>query len=115
MPEYYLTDCEHEIFSNQKEEISQAICPEKKLFNLVELGSGDGLKTKILLKHLVEEGIHFQYTPVDISAKANHELLPDLQVEAQTGDYLKAEESEGRCFHAKNHPFSGVEHREFFC
>lgn len=96
MPEYYLTDCEHEIFSNQKEEITQAICPEKKLFNLVELGSGDGLKTKILLKHLVDEGIHFQYTPVDISAKANHELvqslkkeLPNLQVEAQTGDYFQ--------------------------
>ena len=96
MPEYYLTDCEHEIFSSLKEEITQAICPENKLFNLVELGSGDGLKTKILLKHLVEEGINFQYTPVDISAKANLELveslkteLPALQVEAKTGDYFQ--------------------------
>jgi len=96
MPEYYLTDCEHEIFASQKEKITQAICPENKLFNLVELGSGDGLKTKILLKHLVEKGINFQYTPVDISAKANHELveslkkeLPTLQVEAKTGDYFR--------------------------
>ena len=96
MPEYHLTDCEHEIFSSLKEEITQAICPENKLFNLVELGSGDGLKTKILLKHLVEEGINFQYTPVDISAKANLELveslkteLPALQVEAKTGDYFQ--------------------------
>jgi dimethylhistidine N-methyltransferase len=96
MPEYYLTDCEHEIFSSQKEEIKQAICRGNKLFNLVELGSGDGLKTKILLKYLVEKAINFQYNPIDISAKANHELvqslkteLPALQVEAKTGDYFR--------------------------
>lgn len=96
MPEYYLTDCEHEIFSTQKEEIIQAICFENKLFNLVELGSGDGLKTKILLNQMVKNAIHFQYAPVDISAKANHELvkslnkeLPELDVEAKTCDYFQ--------------------------
>jgi len=96
MPEYYLTDCELEIFSSQKEEITKAICSGNKLFNLVELGSGDGLKTKILLKYLVEKAINFQYTPVDISAQANHELvqslkneLPALKVEAKTGDYFR--------------------------
>jgi len=96
MPEYYLTDCEHEIFSTQKEKITQAIYSGKNMFNLVELGSGDGLKTKILLKHWVEKGINFQYTPVDISAKANHQLveslkkeLPELNVEAKTGDYFQ--------------------------
>jgi len=96
MPEYYLTDCEHEIFSNQKEEITRAICDDSFGFNLVELGSGDGMKTKILLKYLVEKSIHFQYTPVDISAKANNELveslkteLPALKVEAKTGDYFR--------------------------
>ena len=96
MPEYYLTDCEHEIFSSQKEEITLAICADNKFLNLVELGSGDGLKTKILLKHLVDKAVNFQYTPVDISAKANHELveslkkhLPALKVEAKTGDYFR--------------------------
>lgn len=96
MPEYYLTDCEHEIFSSQKEEITSAICDDTLGFNLVELGSGDGIKTKILLKYLVEKSVHFQYTPVDISAKANNELvkslkseLPDLIVEAKTGDYFR--------------------------
>ena len=56
----------------------------------------DGLKTKILLKYLVEKAINFQYTPVDISAQANHELvqslkneLPALKVEAKTGDYFR--------------------------
>jgi len=96
MPEYYLTDCEHEILSSQKEEITQTICPHNKMFNLVELGSGDGLKTKILLKHLVDKAIDFQYTPVDISANANLKLvqslnndLPALKVEAKTGDYFQ--------------------------
>lgn len=95
MPEYYLTDCEHEIFSSQKEEITHAICNDTLGFNLIELGSGDGMKTKILLKYLVGKPIHFQYTPVDISAKANSELveslkseLPSLKVEAKTGDYF---------------------------
>ncbi len=95
MPEYYLTDCEHEIFSSQKEEITHAICDDTLGFNLVELGSGDGMKTKILLKYLVGKSINFQYTPVDISAKANSELveslkseLPELNVEAKTGDYF---------------------------
>lgn len=95
MPEYYLTDCEHEIFTNQKEAITDAICDGTLGFNLVELGSGDGMKTKILLKHLVKKSIHFQYTPIDISAKTNGELvkslkfeLPLLNVEAKTGDYF---------------------------
>ncbi len=96
MPEYYLTDCEHEIFSSQKEEITHAICNDTLRFNLIELGSGDGIKTKILLKYLVGIPIHFQYTPVDISAKANSWLikslkleLPSLKVEAKTGDYFR--------------------------
>lgn len=96
MPEYYITDCELEIFSLQKEEITKAICPENKLFNMVELGSGDGLKTKILLKNMVDSDINFQYIPVDISTAANLELveslkkeLPTLQVEAKTGDYFQ--------------------------
>jgi dimethylhistidine N-methyltransferase len=95
MPEYYLTDCESKIFSEQTSELCLALHHKTDFFNLVELGSGDGLKTKILLKHLLEKDIKFQYTPVDISAIANRQLveslkaeLPALQVEAKTGDYF---------------------------
>lgn len=95
MPEYYLTDCEYEIFTNQKERITDAICDDTLGFNLVELGSGDGMKTKILLKHLVGKSINFQYTPIDISAKTNGELvkslkseLPLINVVPKTGDYF---------------------------
>lgn len=96
MPEYYLTDCELEIFSTQKEAIMHAFYSEKMGFNLVELGSGDGLKTKILLKCLARNKVPFQYIPVDISEKANSELvkslkteLPEVRVEAKTGDYFQ--------------------------
>ena len=95
MPEYYPTDCEYEIFTHQKEEITRAFYDKNEGFNLVELGSGDGVKTKVLLQHLVLKAVNFQYMPVDISAKANRELveslkteIPGLQVEAKTGDYF---------------------------
>lgn len=96
MPEYYLTDCEHEIFTNQKQEILEELCRENKQFNLIELGSGDGFKTRILLRHLSMSKVNFTYIPVDISEKANDILfrdmkqdLPLVKVEPLTGDYLE--------------------------
>ncbi len=96
MPEYYLTDCELEIFTSHKKKISDAFCDGAQKFDLIELGSGDGLKTKILLQYLVENFVDFRYIPVDISHKANLELtksllneLPLLNVNAQTGDYFQ--------------------------
>lgn len=96
MPEYYLTDCEFEIFEEQKAEICQAFLLNNSPFDLIELGSGDGLKTKILLKHLVKNQARFKYIPIDISSHANEILskelkteLPDLQIQAKTGDYFE--------------------------
>lgn len=80
MPEYYLTECEYGIFDRQKEEILQAIHRGRK-FNLVELGAGDGYKTKLLLKHFLEQGVDFEYYPVDISGNVLHNLKNDLQKE----------------------------------
>ena len=95
MPEYYLTDCEHEIFSGQKDAFLQAFSDDSKGFNLVELGSGDGLKTKILLNHFVQKKVDFQYIPIDISSKANKELtqslerdIPGVKISPLTGDYF---------------------------
>ena len=48
MPEYYLTKCEHEIFTARKEEIINAFDVNNSAFEMIELGPGDGLKTKIL-------------------------------------------------------------------
>ncbi|MFW5756113.1 MAG: L-histidine N(alpha)-methyltransferase [Tangfeifania sp.] len=95
MPEYYLTNCEHEIFSEQKDALLNVCVNGNNRFNLVELGSGDGLKTKILLKHFTENKVDFQYIPIDISQKANDDLveslareIPGLSVSAKTGDYF---------------------------
>ena len=95
MPEYYLTDCEMEIFSSQKKQIADAFRTGVPNFHLIELGAGDGLKTKVLLKHLTDSSAEFNYIPIDISHKTNDMLvddlkneIPDLHVEAKTGDYF---------------------------
>lgn len=96
MPEYYLTDCEYEIFYSQKEQIIDQFIKGNSPFDLVELGSGDGLKTKILLNKMVDRKVDFSYLPVDISHQINIELekslaieIPELKVKAQTGDFFK--------------------------
>lgn len=96
MPEYYLTDCEFEILKNHQTEMMHLFGQDSPLFDLVELGSGDGLKTKILLKHFVKNKIRFNYVAIDISREANEILasklraeLPELKTEFKTGDYFE--------------------------
>ncbi|MFO7830038.1 MAG: L-histidine N(alpha)-methyltransferase, partial [Bacteroidales bacterium] len=96
MPEYYLTDCEFEIFTQYKSEMKDLFVNGNAPFELVELGSGDGLKTKILLSHFVEHQVDFKYVAVDISRQANENLnkklkieLPGLKTKFKTGDYFK--------------------------
>ena len=81
LQEYYLTRCEFEIFSQQKEAIRSLFSPNNKDFNLIEFGAGDGLKTKILLKHFIEKDTPFTYMPVDISQNACDGLEADLKAE----------------------------------
>jgi L-histidine Nalpha-methyltransferase len=95
MPEYYLTRCEEEILTQQKDSIVSAIVNGDDAFSLVELGSGDGQKTKILLRHLAVLNKRFQYIPIDISQKANDEIktminleIPEVEIYPRTGDYF---------------------------
>jgi dimethylhistidine N-methyltransferase len=96
MPEYYLTDCELEILSDNLEHISAALTDNNSFFRLIELGPGDGLKTKILLHSLIDRSTDFIFIPVDISSDANRKLssslryeMGNLTVKPETGDYLK--------------------------
>lgn len=96
MPEYYLTNCEYEIFEQQKDKILEAIHTGQK-FNLVELGAGDGFKTKLLLEHFIDKGVEFEYYPVDISGDVLFHLSrdlsskwPDLKVTSLNFEYFKA-------------------------
>lgn len=101
MPEYYLTDAEYDIFKNQTSHIIAALSLQKdKYFELIELGPGDGLKSKELLKLLSKHKFKFDYFPVDISAAALEGLkrsltmeVPDVSVKSQVGDYFDILES----------------------
>ncbi len=95
MPEYYLTDAEFEILETQKEAITDYFSNQEQVFDLFELGAGDGKKTKILLRHLVENNIDFVYRPIDISQNALQQLegnllqeLPELAIDTLQGTYF---------------------------
>ncbi len=96
LPEYYLTKCEFEIMQSHKNQILNDFKESSKLFNIIELGSGDGHKTKILLKHFIEQGVDFQYSPIDISKEALDSLeinlkseLSHLKINKYVGNYHK--------------------------
>lgn len=95
MPEYYLTDCEREIYQRCGPELLVAL--GGKHFDLVELGAGDGSKTQYLIDAFIAAGAKFTYRPIDISANAIAQLgrlvdlqWPNLPYEPINNDYFTA-------------------------
>lgn len=95
MPEYYLTDCEFNILQTNKTAIVDLFASDGEPFSLFELGAGDGKKTKVLLRHLVERNIRFDYRPIDISQNALdqletalHKELPEVDINPLQGTYF---------------------------
>jgi dimethylhistidine N-methyltransferase len=74
-PEYYLTRVELDIMRRQAAAIAETLGPDVRL---VEYGSGSGLKTRLLLKHLHTPSA---YVPVEISAVALSDSVARLQRE----------------------------------
>ncbi len=102
LPEYYPTRSEYEIFSTRKQEMLELFRNGGKPFQLIEFGAGDGTKTKVLLKHLVEQEVAFTYVPIDISAHVLDELknslakeLPQCEVTPMAYEYFDALERLG--------------------
>lgn len=96
LPEYYLTRCEVEVLTENRKDMAQQFS-KGDFFHLIDLGAGDALKTKILLKELSNQQSNFDYVPVDISGDAMQELseslrqeLPQVKVEAVVGEYFQA-------------------------
>ena len=97
MPEYYLTRAELEIFSQQTDKMINSFGIQKdQFFELIELGAGDGTKTKKLLEVLDKRNYQFDYLPIDISANVLEHLgqmlaqeLPNVSVKTQQGDYFE--------------------------
>lgn len=95
MPEYYLTNCELDIFKNKTEILAKGILIDNEPFDLIELGAGDAMKSNYLLEHLTKKNIDFTYMPIDISGHILDELsekfsrdLPDLEIKTLEGDYF---------------------------
>lgn len=97
LPEYYLTRSELDIFKNKTQNLIESFGVEPgTYFELIELGAGDGLKTKELLKSLTTQKYDFDYLPIDISSNALSLLeqnlaseLPNVSVRTQQGDYFE--------------------------
>lgn len=96
-PEYYLTDCEMEIFKNQCMEMTGPLRDLKNGFDLIELGAGDASKSFYLLQSLISQGFDFTYYPIDISPNIIRlltqqlpERLPGINIQGIQGDYFQA-------------------------
>lgn len=97
LDEYYLTNCEFEILDSYKDRLLSLFASGSDRFNLVEFGAGDGYKTKVLLRHFVENQADFNYVPIDISGNvlkilkdSLKEEIPGLSVKPIQDDYFKA-------------------------
>lgn len=95
LDEYYLTRAELSIFQNQADELLRMLHSDLP-FRVIELGAGDGFKTRVLLRHWTDRKIDFTYAPVDISNNVLSILeenlkdeIPELAIESMHGDYFR--------------------------
>ncbi|MEQ8245632.1 L-histidine N(alpha)-methyltransferase [Fulvivirga sp.] len=97
LDEYYLTRTEYSILDQFKGQVLDQFKSDDKPFNLIEFGAGDGYKTKVLLRHFLEQKANFCYMPIDISSNVLEQLetslkaeLPALNVTPVCNHYFKA-------------------------
>jgi L-histidine Nalpha-methyltransferase len=93
LPEYYLTRTETSIL----QQCADAVAQITGACELVELGSGNSTKTRILLDAYQKLGYPLHYLPIDVcagilesSAKQLLQEYPNLQVHALAGTYEAA-------------------------
>ena len=94
--EYYLTNCEMEIFKDQNEQIADAVLELQSAYDVIEFGPGDAVKSIYLLKRLVALNGIGNYYPIDISKNIINYLEeelpkrePGLNTHGLNGEYLK--------------------------
>lgn len=95
LPEYYLTRTEFEILQQHSNSILEKMSNQR--VDIIELGSGDGKKTKILLEAALDRGYDLKYIPIDISPHVLSGLKtslgkrwPELPVQTISGEYLNS-------------------------
>ena len=92
LPAYYLSQAEDSILEKYSNSLANAL--NTGSIELLELGAGDGRKTKRLLRELLQVNTEMIYRPMDISAGVLKTLearlqtdLPGLKCESYAGDY----------------------------
>lgn len=92
--EYYLTDAEVDLLNTHKQDYASLLAPEP--VDVVELGAGNGEKTKIILEHFLDTQRQFTFRPLDISQGAIDTLeadlgrsLPALDCRGMVADYFE--------------------------
>lgn len=93
LAEYYPARCELEIFQTHKAALTDLFGGPP--LNLVELGAGDGTKTRVLIGQMRARKTDFTYVPIDISRAAVDcvsdrfsRWFPGLRTRGITADYL---------------------------
>jgi len=99
LPEYYLTRVERDLLATYGREIIAAFSGP---LELVELGSGSALKTKIIIEAILERQPRLTYHPIDIS--------PDALIESSLG-LIAANENLWISAHASDYYALLREHR----
>ena len=94
--EYYLTNSEMEIFSEQSKLIVDVVLEKVNKIDIIELGPGDVSKSRHLLNEFLQRDSLGTYFPIDISENIiellKHTLptnLPGIKVNGLNGDYLE--------------------------
>lgn len=94
LPEYYPTRCEHAILTAHQDQIRALAMDGGEPLNVVDLGAGDGRKTRVLLEHFLAARVPLRYVPIDISEGAMRSLvertraaLPGLDVQGLVSDH----------------------------
>lgn len=90
--DYYLTRTEYHILDAISSRLPGLL--DKDEIDIIELGAGDGHKSKLVLDGFLEAGVTINFYPIDISTKAMDMLSatihdkPNLAVQGVIGDYF---------------------------
>jgi dimethylhistidine N-methyltransferase len=94
-PEYYVTDADLEIFSQQSAQLAKTLVNGDENFEILELGAGDALKSTYLLQSLTNAEKKYTYRPIDISLSIIdflHSEMPQrvsgIAINGLAGEYL---------------------------
>lgn len=95
LEEYYPTRVEYEILETHAASLLQRFSGDA--LNLIDLGAGDGRKTRVVLEKAIEMGLDIRYVPIDISADSMRGLVdsmgarfPTLPIHGLVGEYTQA-------------------------